>query len=168
MKSQTLSQFQSVMQELDTFARKAGSKDRQKRKSRSQATTNYMEQNKVKGKDVMRAPSVPNKMEATVGQKVKTRASNASKSAGNWLGNPIQKAKAGFQTNSISAAAGKSQNAAIKSTGSLGNTARKIGAAVGNVAGTRAGKLAGGLVAGSALATGAAALLRKKTAKKKK
>jgi len=33
-KSQTLSQFQSVMQELDTFARKAGSKDKQKRKGR--------------------------------------------------------------------------------------------------------------------------------------
>jgi hypothetical protein len=34
MKSQTLNQFQSVMQELDSFARKAGSKDKQKRKSR--------------------------------------------------------------------------------------------------------------------------------------
>lgn len=167
MKSQTLSQFQSAMHELDTLSEFGRGKDRAKRKSRAQATTRYMGQDKVKGKSVMRAPGIPGKAEASLGQKVKTRTSNASKSVGKFLGNPIDKAKAGFLSNDIKAAAGKSQNAAIKSTGSIGNTARKFGNAAKNVAGTKAGKIGMGLAAGGALAAGAAALLRKKTKKNK-
>ena len=167
MKSETLSQFQSALYELDSLSTFGRGKDRAKRKARAQATTKYMGQDKVKGKQVMRAPGLPEKPTASLGQKVKTRTANASKAAGNWLGNPVNKAKAGFQTNSISAAAGKSQNAAIKSTASIGNTARKLGNAAKNVAGTRAGKIGVGLAAGGALAAGAAGLLRKKTKKNK-
>ena len=160
MKSETLSQFQSALYELDSLSTFGRGKDRAKRKARAQATTKYMGQDKVKGKSVMRAPGLPEKPTASLGQKVKTRTANASKAAGNWLGNPVNKAKAGFQTNSISAAAGKSQNAAS-------NTARKLGNAAKNVAGTRAGKIGVGLAAGGALAAGAAGLLRKKTKKNK-
>ena len=135
MKSQTLSQFQSVMYELNEFGR---GKDRVKRKAKVAI--------------------------GRAGQKVKQLATKT----GDWLGNPVSKAASAYESNAIHAAAGKSQNAAIKSTGSLGNKLRQTGAAIKNVAGTRAGKIGMGLAAGAALAGGAAALLKNRNKNKKK
>ena len=88
--------------------------------------------------------------------------------AGNWLGNPINKAKAGYQSSDISAAAGRSQNAKIRSTGSLGNKLRQTGNAIKNVAGTRAGKIGAGLALAGALGGAGYGAYRAMKGKKKK
>lgn len=155
MLSNTLNQFQNSMYELAEFGR---GKDKVKRKARQVLGGINKAKRRVKAMGNNISPKLKN---------LQVKGENTSKAAGKWLGNPIDKAKAGFQTNNISAAAGKSQNAAIQSTGSLGNKARKVGNAISNVAGTRAGKIGMGLAAGGALALGAAKLLKDKNKKKK-
>lgn len=171
MKSQTLSQFQSVMQELDTFGR---GKDRAKRKARARSTNAYTGGDTFKGKKAMRAPGIPSKTEVGIGQKIKTRAGNVSKSIKNTgkaigadIADTITRGKAAYNSNAIGAAAGRSQNAAIKSTGSIANKARQTGAAVRNMLQTKSGKVGAGLAAGGLLAAGAATLLKNKKKKNK-
>lgn len=153
----SLIEFANTINSLDEFGR---GKDKAKRRRRAAI-------NRAGG---MNAPSLPDKPQASLRQKVTTRVSNASKKAGDWLGNPISKAKAGFQSNDIggniasSALKGKKPN--ITSTSSLGNTARKLGAAAKNVANTRAGKI-GAAVAGAGL-LGAAGLAAVKKMRSKK
>ena len=79
------------------------------------------------------------------------KARRALQKAGDWGGNPIQKARAAMSSTDINAARGISQNAKIRSTGDLGNKARKAREVAGAVMRTRAGKIGVGLAGAAAL-----------------
>ena len=74
-----------------------------------------------------------------------------SQQFGDWMGNPINKAKAAYDSNAIDANVPysnlKSKKSVIGSTGSIGNRARQTAEAARNVLGTRAGKIGLGLAA---------------------
>jgi hypothetical protein len=74
-----------------------------------------------------------------------------SQQFGDWMGNPVNKAKAAYDSNAIGANVPysdlKSKKSVIGSTGSMGNRARQTTEAARNVLGTRAGKIGLGLAA---------------------
>jgi hypothetical protein len=81
-----------------------------------------------------------------------------SQQFGDWMGNPINKAKAAYDSNAIGANVPysnlKSKKSVIGSTGSMGNRARQTAEAARNVLGTTGGKVGLGL-AGAGLVGGA-------------
>jgi hypothetical protein len=91
-----------------------------------------------------------------------------SQQFGDWMGNPINKAKAAYDSSDITAAAGRKMEDKIRSTGSIGNRARQTTEAARNVLGTRAGKIGLGLAAaGTAAGAGYGIYKAMKKGKKK-
>jgi hypothetical protein len=95
-----------------------------------------------------------------------------SQQFGDWMGNPVNKAKAAYDSNAIGANVPysdlKSKKSVIGSTGSMGNRARQTTEAARNVLGTRAGKIGLGLAAaGTAAGAGYGIYKAMKKGKKK-
>lgn len=153
-KSQTLNQFQYVMHELNSFARTKGASDKQKRKGKGLAGTI------AKG--------------AAIGTGAGLAATGGLAAAGlAGKGSAPLRRRAGAQLgalgNSIKSGAVKDLGANVKGIGKVAKNAVNIGAGrVNNALGTKAGKIGAGLVAGGALAAGAAALLKNRNKNKKK
>jgi|LakMenEpi03Aug12_release.lakeMendotaPanAssembly.Ray.scaffolds.fasta_scaffold16347_15 hypothetical protein len=95
-----------------------------------------------------------------------------SQQFGDWMGNPINKAKAAYDSSDIGANVPysnlKSKKSVIGSTGSIGNRARQTVEAARNVLGTRAGKIGlGALAAGTVAGAGYGIYKAYKKGKKK-
>lgn len=148
MKSQTLSQFQSVMYELNEFGRKAGAKDKQKRKGKGLATTG-----------VLAAGGIASGVGALGLNKLQSKAAVTAKNLG--------KAAQGVEKNAFKNAVNgvRSPEETAKLAGSLKKMAsNRINTS--KLAGK--GKIAAGVVGGGLLAGAAINALRNRNKNKNK
>jgi len=177
----TMAEFESLTSDNADFARTPGSKDKKRRKSRAglyaglgagavglaglgAAGIRYggAEMATRKGR-AEAAKNFDAKGYLAAGGGAKGRFDSDMKAVGrksqqfgDWMGNPINKAKAAYDSNAIGANVSysslKTKKNVIGSTGSMGNRARQTAEAARNVLGTRAGKIGLGLAGAGAVA----------------
>ena len=166
MKSQTLSQFQSVMYELNEFGR---GKDKQKRKSKGLAIAGGIGGTAAAGYGIsagVRAAKQRGAEKAVI-KKGSEVAANLKKNAVDSYSRSMAN-KAGVDAAKAADKFIEKGGIGKRAVGIAKQDASKVYGAAKNILNSKAGKIGAGVAAGAALAGGAAALLKNRNKNKKK